>query len=68
MSTNKNEIQEKLESGVERNLCPTLTSNGSKREGTRGERKGIGGKGLGFWNGTTWENIQILGFSIPLRY
>jgi hypothetical protein len=64
---NKNEIQEKLESGVERNLCPTLTSMEAK-EGTRGERKGTRGKGLGFWNGTTWEIIQILGFSIPLRY
>jgi hypothetical protein len=43
--------------------------NGNKKgEGTRGERKGMGGKGLGFWNNTTWESVQILRFSIPLRY
>jgi hypothetical protein len=32
VSTNKNEIQEKLESGVERNLCPILTSMEAKEK------------------------------------
>jgi hypothetical protein len=38
VSTNKNEIQEKLEKRVERNLCPTLTSMETKKEKELEER------------------------------
>jgi hypothetical protein len=38
VSTNKNEIQEKLKRGIERNICPTLTSMEAKEEKELEER------------------------------
>jgi hypothetical protein len=39
-----------------------------KRERMGRKRRGTWGKGLGFWSNPTWENIQILRFSIFLKY
>ncbi len=61
---NNSVTQEKLE----REFLFYLNNNGSRRgEGIGGEKKGRG-KGFRVWSNAMWESVQILGFSIPLRY
>jgi hypothetical protein len=60
---NNNVIQE-----LEREFLFYLNNNESRKgEGIGGEKKGRG-KGFRVWSNAMWESVQILGFSIPLRY
>jgi hypothetical protein len=56
--------QEKLE----KEFLFYLNNNRSRKgKGIGREKKGRG-KGFRVWSNAMWESVQILGFSIPLRY
>jgi hypothetical protein len=62
-----NEIQEKPYKETNGILMLFDNNKSMRREGMGRERKGTGGKGLRFWSHCA-KNVQIFGFSTPLRY